>query len=119
MDHSVAVVRRYPEVKLYRDTANAHTHAGMIVHPIKRILYTTNPKRGSVIAVQADSGVYSRTAREEYPIFSNRLPSFEYSIYECVEQDEEFVSGLNTPTGLALSVDGTRLFVAERRGRIL
>merc|ERR1712032_905127 len=73
--------------------------------------------RGSVIAVQADSGEYSRTAREEYPIFSNRLPSFEYSIYECVEQSD-FVSGLENPTGLALSLDGLKLFVAERGGSI-
>lgn len=55
----------------------------------------------------------------EYPIFSNKLPSFEYSIYECVDQEEAFASGLDNPSGLALSSDGERLFVAERSGRIL
>jgi len=119
MDHSIAQVRRYPEIKLYRDESNAHGHAGMIVHPEKRILYIANPGKGTIVAVHIDTGSYSRTAREEYPIFSNPLPSFEYSIYECVDQDDVFASGLNNPSGLALSLDGTRLFVAERGGRIL
>jgi sugar lactone lactonase YvrE len=119
MDHSIANVRRYPEVKLYRDETNVLGHAGMVVHPTKRILYIANPGKGTIVAVNIDTGKYSRTAREEYPIFSNKLPSFEYSIYECVDQDENFVSGLSYPTGLALSSDGARLFVAERTGRIL
>lgn len=119
MDHSIANVRRYPEVKLYRDEINLHGHAGMIVHPTKRVLYIANPGKGSVVAMFTDTGVYSRTAREEYPIFSNKLPSFEYSIYECVLQDMDFISGLANPTGLALSLDGKRLFVAERSGRIM
>jgi len=119
MDHSIANVRRYPEVKLYRDETNVLGHAGMVIHPTKRILYIANPGKGTIVAVDIDTGKYSRTAREEYPIFSNKLPSFEYSIYECVDQDENFVSGLSNPTGLALSADGARLFVAERAGRIL
>jgi len=94
-------------------------HAGMVVHPDKRRLFIVNPGKGSIVAVDVDTGRYSRTAREEYPIFSNRLPSFEYSIYECVDQEEVFVGGLKNPSGLALSLDGSRLFVAEREGRIL
>mmetsp|Transcript_7619 Transcript_7619/g.15183 ORF Transcript_7619/g.15183 Transcript_7619/m.15183 type:complete len:151 (+) Transcript_7619:1-453(+) len=87
MDHSIASVRRYPDIKLYRDDFS-HSHAGMIVHPGKRILFISNPGKngGEVTAVRIDTGRYSRTAREEYPIFSNRLPSFEYSIYECTEE---------------------------------
>jgi len=119
MDHSIAQVRRYPEVKLYRDDTNGYGHAGMVVHPEKRVLFVANPGKGNVVAVHIDTGKYTRTAREEYPIFSNRLPSFEYSIYECVEQNEIFASGLVNPSGLALSLDGTRLFVAERGGRIV
>lgn len=109
-------MRRYTEVKLFSDE---NVHAGMVVHPDKRRLFIVNPGKGSIVAVDVDTGRYSRTAREEFPIFSNRLPSFEYSIYECVDQDEVFVGGLKNPTGLALSLDGSRLFVAERGGRIL
>ena len=50
---------------------------------------------------------------EEYPIFSNRLPSFEYSIWECVD-NMDFATGIDTPSGMALGPDGERLFVAER-----
>jgi len=111
MDHSVAAIRRYPEVKLHK--GDDGVHAGMVVHPTRREIYIANPGDGTILAVDADSGTYARTAREEYPIFSNRLPSFEYSIWECVDQ-RVFAKGLNVPTGLALSPDGTRLFVAER-----
>ena len=112
-------MRRYTEVKLFRDEALEHSHAGMVVHQDKRRLFVVNPGKGTIVAVDVDTGRYSRTAREEYPIFSNRLPSFEYSIYECVDQEEVFIDGLNSPSGLALSLDGTRLFVAERGGQII
>ncbi len=67
MDHSIASVRRYPDIKLYRDDFE-HTHAGMIIHPSKRILFISNPGKngGEVTAVKIDTGRYSRTAREEY-----------------------------------------------------
>lgn len=118
MDHSIAVVRRYPEVKLYHDDSHEYGHAGMVVHPEKRILFIANPAKGSIVAVHIDTGLYSRTAREEFPIFSNRLPSFEYSIYECVEREDDFATGFEIPSGLALSNNGKVLFVAERGGRI-
>lgn len=110
MDHSVAAVRRYPDIKLERGPPGVH--AGMVVHDARRELFVASPGAGTVLAVGADSGRYARTAREEYPIFSNRLPSFEYSIYECAEE-RVFASGLDTPSGLALSPDGKSLFVAE------
>ena len=111
MDHSVAAVRRYVEVELERGPPGVH--AGIAVHPIRREIYIAVPGANKILAVSADSGVFARTAREEYPIFSNRLPSFEYSIYECAEQ-RIFASDLDMPTGLTLSQDGERLFVAER-----
>ena len=83
------------------------------------MLYVANPGKGTVIAIHVNTGRYSFTAREEYPIFSNKFPSFEYSIDECVDQDDSFASGLNNPSGLALSLDGARLFIAELSGRIL
>ena len=67
MDHSIASVRRFPDVKLERD-GYEHAHAGMVVHPEKRILFITNPGSdgsGEVVAVHIDTGRYSRTAREE------------------------------------------------------
>merc|ERR1712157_466954 len=65
------------------------------------------------------SGSFARTAREEYPIYSNTLPSFEYSIWECVDH-QVFAENIEMPTGMVLSDDGERLFVAERgTGKIL
>ena len=111
MDHSVAAIRRYVEVELERGPPGVH--AGLAVHPTRREVYIAVPGANQVLVVGADSGEFARTAREEYPIFSSRLPSFEYSIWECSEQ-RVFASGLDMPTGLVLSKDGKRLFVAER-----
>jgi len=110
MDHSVASVRRFPEVILKRGAEGVH--AGMIIHPLRRELFISNPGDGTILVVNPDSGTFARTAREEYPIFSNRLPSFEYSVWDCVDQDV-FASDIEMPSGLALSQDGERLFVAE------
>lgn len=111
MDHSVAAIRRYVEVKLTRGPQGVH--AGMIVHPTRREVYISVPGANQILAVDADSGSFARTAREEYPIYSNRLPSFEYSVWECAEQ-RVFADGIDMPSGMALSTDGERLYVAER-----
>jgi len=110
MEHSIAATRRYNQVKLTRGPAGVHT--GMVVHPTRREIYIANSGEGTVIAVSVDTGEYARVAREEYPIYSSRLPNFDYSIWECAEQ-RVFASGLSTPSGIALSKDGERLFVAE------
>jgi hypothetical protein len=94
MDHSVAAVRRLTDVQLTRGPPGIH--AGMVVHPEMRELFISVPGANKVLAVHADSGAYARTAREEYPIFSNRLPSFEYSIWECPEQ-RDFATGIIHP----------------------
>jgi hypothetical protein len=117
MDHSIAAVRRYVEIEL--ESGPPGVHAGMVVHPTRRQVYIAVPGSNKILVVEADSGNFARTAREEYPIFSNRLPSFEYSIWECVEQ-RVFVDDIQMPSGMALSNDGERLFVAERgTGKIL
>jgi len=120
MDHSIASVRRYTEIKLNRGYKHANgIHAGMVVHKKRRELYISSPGDNKIIVVGADSGSYARTAREEYPIFSNSLPSFEYSIWECVDS-QDFITGIQTPTGLALDNSQERLFIAERdTGNIL
>jgi len=116
MDHSIASVRRYVEIEL-ETSAEAEeqtgVHAGMVVHPTRRELFIAVPGKNQILKIDADSGQFARTAREEYPIFSNRLPSFEYSIWECVDSSV-FVSDIVQPTGMALSLDGERLYVAER-----
>ncbi|CAB9512318.1 expressed unknown protein [Seminavis robusta] len=117
MDHSVASIRRFPELEFARGPEGVH--AGMVVHPARRELFVSVPSENRIIVVSVDSGSYARTAREEYPIYSNRLPSFEYNIFECVDH-RELASGIQTPTGLALGPDGDLLFVAERdTGKIL
>jgi len=117
MDHSIAAVRRYPEVKLHR--GDLGMHAGIVVHPTRREIFISNPGDSTIIVVGADTGSFARIAREEYPIYSNRLPSFDYSIWECVKQ-RVFASDIHKPSGMALSNDGERLYVAEHdSGRIL
>ncbi|CAJ1936627.1 unnamed protein product [Cylindrotheca closterium] len=117
MDHSVAAIRRYVEVELER--GDPGVHAGMVVHPTRREVFVAVPGANKIIVVGADSGDFARTAREEYPIYSSALPSFEYSVWECVDQ-RVFAEGIDTPSGMALSDDGSRLFVAERgSGNIL
>jgi len=119
MDHSVAAVRRYVEVELDRDNDDDDDdddgggHAGMVVAASTRKLYVANPGRNNILVIDMDSGTFARTAREEYPIFSNRLPSFEYSIWECVS-NQVFASSVPSPSGMALSEDEERLFVASR-----
>ena len=119
MDHSVAAIRRFVEVELETGPEGGNVHAGIVVHPTRREVYVAVPGGNKIVVVNADSGSFARTAREEYPIYSNRLPSFEYSIWECTEQ-RVFADGINVPTGMALSNNGDRLFVAERSsGNIL
>jgi len=115
MDHSIAAVRRYPEVNVTRGALGVHQ--GMAIDAANRALYVASSGSGEVVKVLIDTGRYARTAREEYPIFSSRLPSFEYSIYSCVVHIV-FAHGLHTPSGLAL-ID-SMLFVAEfESGRIV
>jgi len=111
MDHSVAAIRRFPQITLARGEDGVH--AGMVVHPERRELFVAEPGANQITVVNVNSGTFARTAREEYPIYSNALPSFEYSIYECADK-RVFATGIDTPTGLAISPDGKRLFVAER-----
>lgn len=117
MDHSVAAIRRFPEIQFARGPPDVH--AGMIVHPTRRELYVAVPGENRIVAVSTTGGQFARSAREEFPIFSNRLPSFEYNIFECIEH-REFAAEIQTPSGIALSPDGKILFVAERdTGKIL
>jgi len=107
MDHSIAAVRRYPDVPIQ---VRMGAHAGLAFHASTSMLFAASTNEGVVRAFTTTSGTYAGTAREAYPIFSSRLPSFEYSIYGCADV-RVFASGLSGPTGLAIAND--RLFVAE------
>lgn len=116
MDHSYATVRRYPDVHISKGPHGLHQ--GMVVDGKARMLYISDSANNQIIRAHIDTGTYARTAREEYPIFSSRLPSFEYSIYECMTV-EVFATGVELPSGLALSPSTSQLFVAEHNtGRI-
>lgn len=110
MDHSYATVRRYPDVHISKGPHGLHQ--GMVVDGEARFLYISDSANNQIIRAHIDTGTYARTAREEYPIFSSRLPSFEYSIYECMTV-EVFATGIDLPSGLALSPSNSQLFVAE------
>lgn len=112
MDHSTAQVRRYSEIKFTQPSSGVHVHQGMVIDSQRRVLYLASPGEGAVKRVWIDTGEYARTARETYPIFSSRLPSFEYSIYECVVHDT-FADGLGTPSGLALDAASDLLYVGD------
>jgi len=111
MQHAAAAVRRYPEVVLKRGPHGVH--AGMVIDPSSHTLFIANVGAGTVLAVDTNTGSYARDARKEYPIFSARVPQFEYSIWECIKH-RELATGLQLPSGLALSPDGHRLFISER-----
>jgi hypothetical protein len=73
--------------------------------------------------VGAASGSFAPSAREEYPIFSNQLPSFDYTsgqLYLGVRSTNDFATGGSIATGPALSLDGEHIFAAERQnGKIV
>lgn len=97
MDHTIAQVRRYPEVRI--DVRFGY-HAGLAVEG--DILYIASTGEGVIKAFKTDSAQFGSTAREAYPIFSSRLPSFDYALFMCADV-QEFATGLAKPTGLAVS----------------
>ncbi|GMI03922.1 hypothetical protein TrLO_g6693 [Triparma laevis f. longispina] len=106
MQHAVASVRRFPENPI---KPSLEHHAGMAIDAATGLLYFSDYGGGVVRVMNSKSGENARTARSEYPIFSSRLPSFEYSIYECA--DHKVWADVEEPTGLA--IDGGRLYVAS------
>jgi len=110
MDHAAAATRRYPSIKVTDGPKGVH--GGMLVDGARRILYMLDVGGGRLLAVHIDQGQYVRDARTEYPIFSARVPQFEYSIWACAKVDV-LSSTLETPAALAISSDGLRMFVGE------
>ena len=62
MDHAVAAVRRYPEIKI---TPDLEKHTGMVIDPSTGNLYFSDYKANKVTVMDTTSGKYARTARVE------------------------------------------------------
>ena len=113
LDHSLASVRRYPEVHLTR-VAGVVGHLAM--DGTKRVLYVADTGAGRVVAVSADSGRFEVTARSdlggEFVIWSSLNSTFEYSTYACVDH-YDLAAGLQHPAGVAVAEAAGVVFVGE------
>merc|ERR1719191_1558330 len=107
LDHSIAAIRRYPEIELTR-VPGIPGH--LMMDPTERVLYIADTGGGRILRMNPDSGHFIRTAKREFPIYSSIAETFEYSIYGCAEW-EVFADGLDKPSGL--HVDDTHVYVAE------
>ena len=118
LDHSLANVRRYPEIKLTR-VPGVPGH--MVVDAATRTLYIADTGGGRIVAVDADSGRYVDEARNDlggnFTLWSSPLPSFEYTLFGCARH-KTLASGINKPSGVALH--GDTLLVGEHgTGKII
>ena len=118
LDHSLANVRRYPEIKLTR-VPGVPGH--MVVDPETRALFIADTGAGRILAVNADSGKYAAEARNDlggnFTLWSSPLPSFEYTLFGCASY-KTFATGIDQPSGLVLS--GNVLYVGEHgTGKII
>ena len=111
LDHSLANVRRYPEINLTR-VPGVPGH--MVVDAQTRTLFIADTGGGRIVAVDADSGRFINHARSDlggnFTLWSSPLSSFEYSMFGCARH-KTFATGLDRPSGLALH--GNTLLVAE------
>lgn len=118
LDHSLANVRRYPDVVL---TRRAGVPGHMQVDPETRVLYVADTGANRIVAVDADSGRFEKHARADlggdYRLWSSNASTFEYTEYRCARQ-AVLTTDVVSPSGLVL--DGNVLYVGEYdSGRIL
>jgi len=118
LDHSLANVRRYPEIKLTR-VPGVPGH--MTVDAQTRTLFIADTGGGRIVAVDADSGHYVDEARNDlggnFTLWSSPLPSFEYTLFGCARH-KTFATGIDKPSGMALH--GNTLLVGEHgTGKII
>ena len=99
LDHSIAAIRRYPEIELTR-VPGVPGH--LMMDPTERVLYIADTGGGRILRMDPDSGHFIRTAKREFPIYSSTAETFEYSIYGCSDW-EVFADGLDEPSGLHIS----------------
>lgn len=102
LDHALANVRRFPEISLKR-VPGVPGH--VVVDAATRTVFVADVGGGRVVAVHADSGVFTGDARNDlggnFTLWSSPEPSFEYSLFGCASH-YAFVSNLDRPSGLAL-----------------
>jgi hypothetical protein len=102
LDHDLANVRRYDEVKLKRE-ADVPSH--IVVDSATRAVYIADTGNNRVIILNADSGRFAYNARSdlggEYTSWSSQKASFEYSVFGCA-QFRTFIEDLDKPSGIAI-----------------
>ena len=118
LDHSLANVRRFPEISLTR-VPGVPGH--VVVDPETRTVFVADTGGGRIVAVGADSGRFASHARVDlggdFQLWSSPEPSFEYSLFGCAAH-KTFADGIDKPSGLALH--GNALLVGEHgTGKII
>ena len=111
MEHQFASVRRYEGLALERV---AGVPSQMVADAASRTLFVADTGNGRVLAVAMDSGYFSRDARHDYFIYSSPMASFNYSVWKGLHWS--VLAAVPSPSGLALSADGSTLYVGSRSG---
>jgi len=105
LDHSLASVRRFPEVNLTR-VPGVPGH--MVVDASSAVLYIADSGAHRILAVNTLSGRFEKHARAdlggEYESWSSDAASFEYSVYGCAEHSV-LATLSSAPSGVALAGD--------------
>ena len=101
-DHSDCIIRRYRDVNLTRvDGVPSH----MVFDSAKKWLYIADTGGKRVLRVDITTGQFSRRLR------ATNEPLEEYSEYKDAVQENFVSTGLNQPSGIAIT--DTRLFVSD------
>jgi hypothetical protein len=98
LDHSLADIRRFPEVQLTR-VAGVPSH--LQVSESTRSVLVSDTGADRVLAVMADGAVFNRSAKTEFNIFSSTAPTFQYSIYTGAGV-QVFADNVPQPSGLLI-----------------
>ena len=111
LDHSLANVRRYHDVEIRRRPG---VPGHLVVDPDSNAIYIADTGNNRVIAVDRTTGSFDHHARidqgGEFLLFSATEPAFEYSVYQCLEQNTTWAS-VRSPSGMAL--DANFVYVSE------
>merc|ERR1711871_1096830 len=107
LDHSIAAIRRYPEIELTR-VPGVPGH--LMMDPTERVLYIADTGGGRILRIDPDSGHFIHNAKREFPIYSSIAETFEYTIWGCTSWDV-FATGIDRPSGII--IEGSTVYVSE------